>query len=177
MASGYSLGDLLSSSQKNSIVQNHIQVGSVFLTNLTESDGIYLNPGEKEKPKFLIIVGFDNHGCAVGVVLINSKINLNVEENKGENQYNQQYPLKAAKYPALLKWDSYVNCNHIFPINQARIIDSCKHIADIDPEDLLFILESCIESPIIEPKKKKRFNLIAELEKLSDQINDYSDIS
>ncbi|GEM_PF-1366842 len=168
MTPGFNLGDSLSDSQRNSII---VHVGSVFLARLTEDDGITPKDGEPDRKKYIVIVGFDRNGGAVGVVLVGSHINFNISQNRHGDGSKFYYPLSSSSYPDIFNHNSFVNCNRIVPLSQSRIVEECQYIGCIEQDDLIYILRTCLESTVLEPKTKTLYHITDELSKLESDDN------
>jgi len=151
-----SLGDLLSQSSKQSLFYT-IQPGGIFRMKLTTEEGII--PKEKDddyRIKYFIVIGKTKDKKVIGFVVINSCINQNLSI-----QLQQlHYPLRVAKY-SFLDHDSYVCCGELKEITISHFSErTCQSCGTIDKEDLEYITEAVITSPIETKKHLRKFGLI-----------------
>ena len=85
----------------NNILQNIIKEvvkrGDVFVLNLDERNGVIPKDNDVSRNKFFVVLGFDDEGYVYGGVIVNSRINQNM------NQIVKDYhmPIKASKYSFL----------------------------------------------------------------------------
>lgn len=88
-----------------SMVQQTVKVGDVFLLEMDAEDGITPKEGDSKRFKFFVVLGFDEEGNVYGGVIINSRINQRLELTVKD----YHMPIKCEKYP-FLKYDSFVDC-------------------------------------------------------------------
>jgi mRNA-degrading endonuclease toxin of MazEF toxin-antitoxin module len=118
---------------------------------MNEKDEITSKGEDKHRNKFIIIVGKDTNNNFLGVVVINSKINLLWTE------YDFQYELKWEKYKDVFEHNSYVNCSSIRPVNPNRLN---KKKGTIDKWDYEAIVDKIKKHPKISKHILKKYNLI-----------------
>jgi hypothetical protein len=136
--------------------EQNFKIGQIYHTRLFLKDGVTPKPGQKYCDKFVIIVGHDNHNHAVGVIVVNSKIN-NINYSNG--LFILHYPLDATKYPEFLNHNSHANCSLLIPLEVERI-NPKDYRAKLNEEDIHYILETLRDAESIETKKKKRFGIL-----------------
>lgn len=152
------IGELLTDTQKGTILENSIEIGDVYRLKLTEEEGITpKNPQDDSRNKLLIIVGKDNEGNAIGFVVINSHINPKLSEEIRV----LHYPIHASKYSFLMK-NSFVDCASLKIIKKGKfsnLFDYSKCKGKMETDDMDCIIGALRSSPIVEPKLLKRFGL------------------
>lgn len=136
------------------MVRQTVDVGDVFLVEMDRSDGITPKDGDETRKKFFVVLGFDDEGNAYGGVIINSRINQQM------NQVVKDYhmPIKCAKY-AFLKYDSFVDCLQLKTAPLAKLT-SGNYKGKIDAEDTELIIGTLKSSPIEKAARLKKFGII-----------------
>lgn len=152
------IGESLTDIQKENILENSLEIGDVYRLKLTEEEGITpKNPEDNSRNKFLIIIGKDKEGNAIGFVVINSNINSKLPDKIKD----LHYPIQASKY-SFLKKNSFVNCASLKIIKKetfSNLFDYSKRKGKINTDDMECIIGALCSSPIVEPKLLKRFGL------------------
>lgn len=146
-----SLADLISPLSRKDLLST-IQPGDIFRIRLTIEEGITpKNKDDSSRNKYFIVIGKTKDKKVIGFVVINSCINQNLSI-----QLQQlHYPLRAVKY-SFLDHDSYVYCGDLKEITINHFFErTCQSCGTIDNEDLKYITEKVIFSPI-ETKKHLR---------------------
>lgn len=147
-----SLGDLLPDSFKTANAENNIHIGSVIRCHAS-----FTKP---PKQKRFIIIGFDSSDSFIGVVLINSSINVNAL-NQELKEF--QYLIRCVKN-GYLDHDSYVDCSRLYSFKRETILNELKqnpgqHLGSVYSDDLTRIVDMVKVSPVIAPIDLKKFNL------------------
>lgn len=154
-----SIGDILSKSQKDVLISNVVNKGSVYRMKLTPEEGVIpKKEGDDDRNKYFIVIGFDKNGSAIGFVLINTLIHKSLSLDL----QCLQYPVTPQKYP-FLKKIRYVDCSEIKSIQRDKfnsLFSAEKEFGQIDDEDMSFIIECVKNSPVVTPKMLKRFGII-----------------
>lgn len=152
------IGDLLSDDQKQTLINDSVEVGNVYRMKLGPEENVTpKNPDDDSRNKYFIIVGKDRDGNALGFVLINSSINANLPDPIKD----LHYPVSPSKYPFLVK-TSFIDCSDLKTINKDKfdsIFDSSKEKGQIKEDDLELIISTLQSSPKVTPKQLKRFGL------------------
>lgn len=153
---GATLGDLLGDEEKSGIISESISIGDVYRMELTGKEGVKgKKPGDESRNKFFIVLGIEK-GIAVGVILINTKIN----EGLIQSLKDLHYPLKASDYPFLTQ-DRFACCGELKSIDLSNFVKLFKSPkGKMKPSDIEYIKEAVISSPKTTPKELKRFGLI-----------------
>lgn len=143
--------------QQREVTDDRIAIGSLIRTILSETDGLTLKDGRKEKPKRLVVIGVD-HDTALcfGSVLINTK--PSPKANYSAEYLSAQYELKQEDYPEFLQYNSYVDCGVLFsiPIERLKKGEFFGFLTEADREGIFNILET---SDIFSTKEKKRYGI------------------
>lgn len=149
------LGDLLGKEQVEFLVSNSINIGDVFRMKLTEAEGVKdKTVGDNGRNKHFIVLGVEK-GVAVGLVLINSEINENLEQCLKD----LHYPLKVSDYPFLEK-NRFACCGELKSIALPKFTSLFGgQKGSINDTDLRFIKEAVKSSPKVTPKELKKFGL------------------
>lgn len=148
------LGDLIGD-KANLIAREVIGVGDVHIIPLTLVEGITPKDGEEARNKFVVVLGFDAQGNAIGGVVINSKINYHLPQIITDNMM----PITVKQCP-FLSHDSFVNCSKlvVFPKDK---ISSKTYRGKIEDQKLMeHIVGTVVESPTESKQRLKEFGLI-----------------
>lgn len=148
------LGDVLGDIGDR-LTRDSIGVGSVYLLNLDQQNGITPKEGYPTRDKFFIVLGFDNGGNVIGGLVINSKINYNLPPAITD----YQLPITVEQCP-FLRYNSFVNCSRIIVADRAKFTKKTYRGEISDPEMMELILNTVKESPTINKKQLELFGLI-----------------
>ena len=144
--------------QLRKVTKEKIKKGSLIRTILSQKDGLNLTDGRKEKPKLIVIVGYDNENDVYyGSVLVNT--NMNPRAAYSDEYLQAQYMLKKEDYPEFLSYDSYADCGVLFPVSLEKLL-SGEYFGELNKTDLKGICNILINTDTISAKNKKRFGLI-----------------
>ena len=88
-----------------------IQVGDIYLIKADESNDITPKNGDVYRPKFFVVLGFDDEGNIYGGVVFDSQINRNFVSPMMQEFF---LPIAADEYP-FLTHDSYIDCSKLKP--------------------------------------------------------------
>jgi hypothetical protein len=136
------------------ITDEKLVPGRIVEIELSEEDGLILKDGYKTRIKYIVIISVDNDRVIYASFLINSKQNdLTVE------LADLQYPIRYKDYPHLLKYESYLDCSFLLPIERTRLISNGKDRGKLTDADLTDAILEIRNSKTISNKEKKRFNL------------------
>ena len=73
---------------------------------------------------------------------------------------NYQYILLKDDYPELLKYDSYLDCSELFPINKKKIIArKAKRRGALLEKDLNNVIKITKSSEFLSKEQKRKFGL------------------
>lgn len=144
--------------EKEKVDMSSIKVGDIIYVTLDEDDGLILKDGYKDRRKYIVIIGFTPEGVAVGALLINSKIDIS---KHSQELLNCQYQLQVCNYPAILDYNSWLDCSDIFEIPKIKIREKGGkmkgHLIDEDRERVLALLK---ETDVFDNATKMRYGII-----------------
>jgi hypothetical protein len=148
------LSDFFDDNTRREYVKSNIQVGIVLK--------VFIKTTKPAKEKRCIIIGTDENGHLIGVVLFNTELNLNVHASF--ELASLQYLIKKEDENVFIDWDSYVDCSTIIELNYEEIVtallqDTSKILGKLSQEHLNKIIEYIKISPKIAPKKIKQYKL------------------
>lgn len=132
-----------------SMVQLTVKVGDVFLLQMDAEDGVTPKAGDSSRFKFFVVLGLDREGNAYGGVIINSRINQQMDQTVKD----YHMPIKCEKYP-FLKYDSFVDCLLLKTAPLAKFTEG-KYVGRMTPDDLTLAIGTLKESP-----REKRIRLL-----------------
>ena len=139
------------------VTEEKIQVGALFRTILSEDDGLIFRNGRTQKPKRLIIIGFDRDvALCYGSILVNT--NMSPKADFSDEVREAQYLLKHSDYPEFLDYDSFVDCGIIFKIPFAKLLNGEYFglLNETDQNAIFDILETTVT---LSTKEKKRYGI------------------
>lgn len=139
--------------QLQSIIKQSVNVGDVYLVELDRSNGITPKDGDETRWKFFVVLGFDDEGNAYGGVIINSRINQQMEQVVKD----YHMPISSSKY-AFLKYDSFVDCLQIKTAPLAKL-SSGRYKGKIDAEDTELIKGTLKNSPREKAARLRKFGI------------------
>lgn len=110
------------------------------------------------KHKIFVIVGMNKEDNSVGVLLINSNINL----ARIPEQLADLHLYLRGEDHAFLKWDSYLDCSRIHSMQYGHIKASISQkpecvLGRISKETWGLVIQRIRQSPKISPKKLRQF--------------------
>ena len=101
--------------EERRVTKEKLTIGALVRTTLSTDDGLNLTDGRTEKPKKLVVVGFDKDKDTIyGSVLVNSK--MNPRAGYSAEYLAAQFLLSQETYPNFLRYNSYADCGVIFAI-------------------------------------------------------------
>lgn len=133
--------ELLDDDSVKDIARKTVQVGDVYLINMTRKNGIVPKNDDESRNKFFIVLGFDSDGNVYGGVIINSNINRRVPQAVKD----WQMPIKCSKYK-FLKYDSFVDCSKLKCVEVERF-GFWKYLGFLEIDDVEMIIGAIKESP------------------------------
>lgn len=133
--------ELLDDDSVKDIARKTVQVGDVYLINMTRKNGIVPKNDDESRNKFFIVLGFDSDGNVYGGVIINSNINRRVPQAVKD----WQMPIKCSKYK-FLKYDSFVDCSKLKCVDVERF-GFWKYLGFLEIDDVEMIIGAIKESP------------------------------
>ena len=130
-------------------------IGNIYKIPMYKEDGITPKGNHKHRDKLIIVIGKDTKDNYLGVVVVNSEINLLFAE------YDFLYEIKYEKYKGVFDEDvfeknSYVDCAIIRDISTSRFNDP---IGVIDQWDYDAIIRKITNNPKIDKHTLKKYNI------------------
>lgn len=141
--------------KEEKVNEEHLKVGSVIKVALDESDGLVLKPGYKNRDKYIVIIGFTKEGNIIGALLINTDPATYTKELR-----ECQFQVKKSKYPAILDYDSWLNCGNILDINKDKLIKKGAFKGEFQEDDLGYVMEFLKNTEMYTPKDKRKYGII-----------------
>lgn len=143
--------------EKRQVTIERLKVGALVRTTLSIDDGLNLTDGRKEKPKKLIVVGFDRDKSTIyGSVLVNSQMSPKV--GYSDEYLAAQFLLSQKTYPDFLRYDSYADCGVIFAIPVEKLL-SGEYFGELTEDDRRLIFDILETTETLTTKEKKRFGI------------------
>lgn len=96
-----------------------LHVGDILSLEMDEKDGLKLRGKYKTRDKFVVVIGINSKGDAIGALLINSEIDY-TKDTPVLKPY--QYPMKQENYPEILDYDSWLDCTDLFLLKSRKIV-------------------------------------------------------
>ena len=91
--------------EERQVTKEKLKIGALVRTMLSTDDGLNLTDGRKEKPKKLIVVGYDKDKETIyGSVLVNSE--MNPRAGYSDEYLAAQFLLSQEKYSDFLRYNS-----------------------------------------------------------------------
>ena len=116
-----------------------VEIGQIYRIKADERNGITPKTGMLFRPKFFVVVGFDNQGNVYGGVVFDSDINRDFVNHDFEDFF---FPIKSSKYE-FLDHDSYIDCRKMKPSTLETLLEGefCGHIAQDDFSNIIKLLK------------------------------------
>ena len=91
------------------------------------------------RPKFFVVMGFDNQGNIYGGVVFDSEINRDFVSHDFEDFF---LPISCTKY-SFLKHDSFIDCRKMKPSTLEKLLEGefCGDIAQDDYQNVVKLLK------------------------------------
>ena len=151
--------DLLPQETVERMLLSNVSVGEVFRMHLGKEENIKgKNSGDDGRNKYFVVLGHDLDGNAIGVVIIDTKINPNLPLRRQQ----MHYQLSAKKYAFLKEKDRFV-CSDLKTITGKRfkeLFGNDKAKGIIMQDDLELIKGAVISYEDASPKMLRRFGLL-----------------
>lgn len=138
---GGKLSDLLGEDALGRLVENSVSEGDVYRMHLGDEENVRAkHEGDDGRNKYFVVLGHDNEGNAIGLVLINTKINTSLPQKRKD----MHYELRAEKYDFLNGRKRYVDCSDFKIIAKSKFTGLFGGSAKgkIEDDDLRLIREA-----------------------------------
>lgn len=148
-----SLGDAFPDALKKQFTENNLVAGAIIRA--------WVDNTRPPKVKRFIVIGISQNKILLGVVYINSEINLNIFPTQELRDLHLKLTADSREY---LTHDSYVDCSRIFQLERENINkllqdDPACHLGTIAKDDLTRIKTVIKGSRTISIRIKKLFGL------------------
>lgn len=153
------IGNLIGN-KADSLVRSTLSIGDVHLLPLGREESITAKDGASFRNKFLVILGFDNQGNAVGGVVINSNINNNLPSSITD----YLMPVTVNQCP-FLQYNSFVNCSHLIVVKKEKFNSNTYKGSIKDKEIMDMIIGTLCESPYANKQQLLEFGIIQKANK------------
>ena len=131
--------------------------GALVRATLSSREGLRFKNGRTEKPKRIIIIGFDKtNNLCYGTILVNTK--QNPRSYYSDEFFAAQYCLHQEDYPDFLDYDSFVDCSSLFAI-PFEILERGEYFGILNQTDKTGIFDILETTETIETSVKKRFGI------------------
>lgn len=135
-----------------------VKVGDIIYVPLDEDDGLILTNGYDKRNKYVVVIGFTPEGIAVGALLVNSKID---PSKRSPEMMSCQYQMLLRHYPAILDYDSWLDCSDIFELKKQKIEEREGRLKGcLTDEDRERVLDFLRKTDLFDNVTKRRFGLI-----------------
>jgi len=116
-----------------------IEIGQIYRIKADESNDITPKAGMLFRPKFFVVMGFDNQGNIYGGVVFDSEINRDFVSYDFEDFF---LPISCTKY-SFLKHDSFIDCRKMKPSTLEKLLEGefCGDIAQDDYQNVVKLLK------------------------------------
>lgn len=134
-----------------------LQIGALVETVLSEDEGMVFKNGRTEKPKKIIIIGFDKtKERFFGSVLVNSEVSP--KSSFSIEYLATQYLLEQTHYPNFLRYDSYADCGMLFSIPKEKLLRG-QYFGMLTEDDKNGIFDILETTDVLSTKIKKQFGI------------------
>lgn len=138
--------------QADEIARFSLSVGDIHYLPLSKEEQITAKDGKEYRNKFLIILGFDVSGNAIGGVVVNSKVNPNLPTTVTD----YLMPVTPSQFP-FLSHNSFINCSHLIVVKKEKFNRNTfrYHVEDCDLMQM--IVGTLSECPLVNKQLLKEF--------------------
>ena len=132
-----------------------IEIGQIYRIKADESNDITPKAGMMFRPKYFVVMGFDNQGNIYGGVVFDSEINRDFVSHDFEDFF---LPIPCSKY-IFLEHDSFIDCRKMKPSTLEKLLEG-EFCGDIAQDDYLNVVKLLKMSPRETYVHLKTFGLI-----------------
>jgi len=119
-----------------------VEIGQIYKIKADKHNDITPKSGMPFRPKYFVVVGFDNQGNIYGGVVFDSEINRDFVSSEFEDFF---LPISSSKY-TFLEHDSYIDCRKMKPSTLEKLLDG-EYCGNILQEDFTNIVKLLKMSP------------------------------
>jgi hypothetical protein len=134
---------------------SEIKIGDVFRITMNKANGVMPKPGDANRDKYFVVLGFDNKGNAYGGVIFNSYINMKLPPLVQA----MQHPVKGKDYD-FLSYDSYIDCSSIKTVKKIKLLKS-SYLGSLAEEDVSTVCDKIKNNSRISKFELRRFGLLS----------------
>lgn len=131
-----------------------LSVGDIHRLPLGKEEQITAKDGKDYRDKFLIILGFDVSGNAIGGVVVNSNINPKLPATITD----YLMPISTSQLP-FLSHNSFVNCSHLIVVKKEKFNHTTFRFHVNDDELMQMIVGTLSECPLVSKQQLKEFSI------------------
>lgn len=142
--------------------RDDLHVGDILSLEMDKKDGLKLKGAYKTRDKYVVVIGKNSKGDAIGALLINSDIDYakNTPELKP-----YQYALKQEKYPEILDYDSWLDCTDLFLLKSRKIVaKKAEYKCKLQEEDYPKVTELVKNYDGIDKRVKVKYGILPKQE-------------
>ena len=132
---------------------SEVKKGDVFRITLNQANGITPKPGDSNRDKYFVVLGFDNDGNVYGGVIFNSYINLKLPPFVQA----MQCPIQKDAYD-FLSHDSYIDCSSIKVVKKLKLLRSL-YLGHLREDDLDMLYDKISTNSRISKIELRRFGI------------------
>jgi hypothetical protein len=116
-----------------------VTIGQIYRIKANEQNDITPKSGMTFRPKYIIIIGFDEHGNIYGGVVFDSEIN---RDYVSPDFIDFFLPIPSARY-SFLTHDSYIDCRRMKPVLLTTLLDGeyCGMIESVDFDNIIKLIK------------------------------------
>ena len=140
--------------QADELARYSLSVGDIHYLPLSKEEQITAKDGKDFRNKYLIILGFDASGNAIGGVVVNSKVNPNLPSTITD----YLMPVTQAQFP-FLSHNSFINCSHLIVVKKEKFNRNTFRYHLEDSELMRIIAGTLSECPLVNKQLLKEFSI------------------
>ena len=148
------IADLIGGDQADELARFSLSIGDIHHLPLSKEEQITAKDGKDYRNKFLIILGFDTSGNAIGGVVVNSNVNPNLPTSVTD----YLMPVTPAQFP-FLSHNSFINCSHLIVVKKEKFNRTTFRFHVEDSDLMRMIVGTLSECPLINRQLLKEFSI------------------
>lgn len=140
--------------QADELARFSLSVGDIHYIPLGKEEQITAKDGKEFRNKYLIILGFDARGNAIGGVVVNSKVNPKLPTTVTDFLM----PVTPSQFP-FLSHNSFINCSHLIVVKKEKFNRNTIRYHVEDCELMRIIVGTLSECPLVNKQLLKEFSI------------------
>jgi len=140
--------------QADELARFSLSVGDIHYLPLSKEEQITAKDGKDFRNKYLIILGFDASGNAIGGVVVNSKVNPNLPTTVTD----YLMPVAPSQFPFLVH-KSFINCSHLIVVKKEKFNRNTFRYHVEDRDLMRIIVGTLSECPLVNKQLLKEFSI------------------